>query len=240
MIEVIPAIDILNGQVVRLIQGDYSRGMTYYKDPVDMAIQLKDHGIRRLHMVDLDGAREKHIVNYKVLERVASLGQLVIDFGGGLKSNDDLRIAFESGASMVTGGSIAVRDPELFLEWLEAYGPEKIILGADFREGKIAVSGWQEGTDEDLFTFVRSYQAKGVTKVICTDISKDGMMQGAAVDSYKRLMENDPALYLVASGGIGSMRDIEVLDEAGIPGVIVGRALYEGKIHLRDLGKYCS
>lgn len=238
MIKVIPAIDILNSQCVRLIQGDYSSGITYYRDPLEMASMLRDQGFTRIHMVDLDGARAAHIVNYRILEKVAALKGLVVDFGGGVKSDEDLKIAFESGASMVTGGSVAARNPVLFLEWLEAYGPERIILGADFKEGKIAVAGWLEDTGKDLFEFVGYFAGKGILQTICTDVSKDGMMAGTAVETYVRLLKENPGLGLVASGGVGSVRDLEILEENSVPGVIVGRALYEGRITLKELRRF--
>ena len=237
MIELIPAIDIIEGRCVRLTQGDYARKKEY-GDPFEMAQQFEDHGIRRLHLVDLDGAREQKVVNYRVLERIATGTSLVIDAGGGLRSDEDLRIVFESGARMVTGGSIAVKDRELFLGWLKQYGPEQIILGADFKAGKVAVSGWHEASGHDLKEFIAGYRAEGIVKVICTDIEKDGMLKGPALETYTELKAEDHALYLVASGGISKMEDIVLLDEAGIDGVIVGKAIYEGKIALKTLESY--
>jgi len=238
MIKVIPAIDILNGQVVRLIQGDYQKGIRYYKDPVDMACMLLDAGLSRIHMVDLDGARASHIVNYRVLEKVARLDRLEIDFGGGLKSDEDLKIAFEAGAAMVTGGSIAVKDPETFLRWLDTYGAGRIILGADFRDGKIAVTGWTEKSELDLYAFIREYMTKGIEQVICTDISRDGMMEGPSFGVYTKLLQDQPTMYLIASGGVGSLEHLEKLEELGIPAVIMGRALYEGKISMKELQRF--
>jgi len=238
MIKVIPAIDILNGQVVRLIQGDYQKGIRYYKDPVDMASMLLDAGLSRIHMVDLDGARASHIVNHRVLEKVARLDKLEIDFGGGLKSDEDLRIAFEAGAAMVTGGSIAVKDPETFLRWLDTYGSGRIILGADFRDGKIAVTGWTEKSELDLYAFIREYRTKGIEQVICTDISRDGMMEGPSFGVYTKLLQDQPTMYLIASGGVGSLEHLEKLEELGIPAVIMGRALYEGKISMKELQRF--
>lgn len=237
MIELIPAIDIIEGKCVRLTQGDYAQKKEY-GDPLEMAKKFEDHGIGRLHLVDLDGARELRVVNHRILEKIASRTSLVIDAGGGLRSNEDLHIVFESGASMITGGSIAVKDRELFLGWLDLYGPERIILGADFRAGKVAVSGWHEDTALDLKKFVADYRAKGIVKVICTDIDKDGMLEGPALETYSELKAKDSALYLVASGGISKMEDIELLDEAGIDGAIVGKAIYEGKIALKTLESY--
>jgi len=237
MIELIPAIDIIEGKCVRLTQGDYKQKKEY-GDPLDMAKLFEDHGIKRLHLVDLDGAREQRVVNFKILEQIASLTSLVIDAGGGLRSEEDLHIVFESGASMITGGSIAVKDRGLFLEWLKLYGAERIILGADFRDGKVAVSGWHEATALDLKEFIADYRSEGIQKVICTDIDKDGMLEGPALDTYKDLKAEDSALYLIASGGISKMEEIELLDEAGIDGVIFGKAIYEGKIPLKVLESY--
>jgi len=237
MIELIPAIDIIEGRCVRLTQGDYAQKKEY-GDPLEIAKKFENHGIRRLHLVDLDGAREQKVVNHRILEQIASRTALVIDAGGGLRSDEDLRIVFESGASMVTGGSVAVKDRELFLGWLKQYGPERIILGADFRAGKVAVSGWHEETALDLKEFITDYRTEGIVKVICTDIDKDGMLEGPALETYKTLKADDSELYLVASGGISKMEDIELLDEAGIDGVIVGKAIYEGKIPLHTLETY--
>lgn len=238
MIELIPAIDIINGKCVRLSQGDYSRMTTYNQDPLEIAKEFQDHGIRRLHVVDLDGAKAHHIVNYKTLERIASRTSLIIDFGGGIKSDEDLEIAFESGAQMVTGGSIAVKNPELFLTWLHKFGAEKIILGADAKDEKIAVAGWKESSDKELIPFVEDYVKSGIRKVITTDISKDGMLKGPSVDLYKRMMSEIPDIYLIASGGVSSVKDIDRLDDAGIPAVIFGKALYEGRITLKELLRF--
>ncbi|MDD6209773.1 MAG: 1-(5-phosphoribosyl)-5-[(5-phosphoribosylamino)methylideneamino]imidazole-4-carboxamide isomerase [Bacteroidales bacterium] len=238
MIEIIPAIDIIDGKCVRLSQGDYERKTIYNEDPLEVARMFEDHGIRRLHVVDLDGAKAHHIINYKTLERLATKTQLIIDFGGGLKSDDDLRIAFECGAKMITGGSIAVKQPEIFLSWIEKYGSEHIILGADVKNKKISVGGWLEDTGEELLPFVRNYKGKGIDKVICTDISRDGMLTGPSIGLYTEILEDMEDLYLIASGGVSSMQDIERLQEAGIPAVIFGKAIYEGKISLNDLTKF--
>ncbi len=235
MIELIPAIDIIDGKCVRLSQGDYNTKKVYGECPADMAKRFEDVGIKRLHVVDLDGAKASHIVNYKALESIASKTNLTIDFGGGLKTDDDLRIAFESGASMVTGGSIAVKKPNVFEGWLKKYGGEKIILGADVKERKIAVSGWIENTDVDLFEFLKDYISKGVWKVICTDIAKDGMLKGPSIELYKDILKEHPTLHLIASGGVSSMADIKALDEAGVPAVIFGKAIYEGRIKVEEL-----
>lgn len=238
MIELVPAIDIIGGKCVRLSQGDYGRSKTYSEDPVQIAKAFEDHGIKRLHLVDLDGAKSKHIVNHKTLAAIASATSLVIDFGGGLKSDDDLRIAFENGASMITGGSIAVTDEERFYAWLTAYGADKIILGADAKDGKIAINGWQENTDESVEDFIKKYTDKGISKTICTDIGRDGMLQGPAIDLYASVLERFPDLYLIASGGVSSMDDIRKLDEAKVPAVIFGKAFYEGNISLKDMEKF--
>ena len=238
MIELIPAIDIIDGKCVRLSQGDYDSKKVYNENPVEVARELEAHGIRRLHVVDLDGAAFHHVVNYRTLERIASRTSLIIDFGGGVKSDEDLVIAFESGAQMVTGGSIAVKNPERFCHWLQTYGSEKIILGADAKDKMIAISGWEETTDKELIPFIQDYYDKGITKTICTDISRDGMLQGPAIELYKEIREQIPLLYLIASGGVSSIQDIEKLAEAGIPAVIFGKAIYEGKIQLKDLIRF--
>ncbi len=235
MIEIIPAIDVIDGKCVRLAQGDYNRKKIYKEDPLEVAKEFEDHGIRRLHLVDLDGAVSQHIVNYKVLERIASNTSLIIDFGGGIKTDDDLKIAFECGANMVTGGSIAVKEPELFTSWIKQYGSDKIILGADVRERKIAINGWQEKSDNDIIDFLKDYTNKGVNKVICTDVACDGMLEGTSIKLYKEILQTFPDLYLIASGGVSGIVDIESLQDAGIPAVVFGKALYEGRINLRDL-----
>jgi phosphoribosylformimino-5-aminoimidazole carboxamide ribotide isomerase len=240
MIEIIPAIDIIDGKCVRLSQGDYAQKKVYNENPLEVAKAFEDVGVRRLHLVDLDGAKAQHIVNYKVLESIAMNTSLTIDFGGGLKSDDDLRIAFESGASMVTGGSIAVKNPAVFLSWLEKFGAEKIILGADVKNEKIAVGGWIETTEIELLPFVKSFMGKGVDKVICTDISKDGMLKGPSIDLYRKMLGEMPDLYLIASGGVSSMQDIEQLAEADVPAVITGKAIYEGRIKMDDLARFLS
>ncbi len=235
MIELIPAIDIIEGKCVRLSQGDYGQKKVYNENPLEVAKSFEAVGVSRLHVVDLDGARAKHIVNYRVLESIASRTSLVIDFGGGLKSDEDLRVAFESGAQMVTGGSIAVRQPEVFLSWLSRYGAERIILGSDSRDAKVAVSGWQENTEVELIPFLQEYVAKGVTHTICTDIARDGMLQGPSIALYRQILEQIPDLYLIASGGVSSVDDIHSLSEAGVPAVIFGKAIYEGRITLNDI-----
>jgi phosphoribosylformimino-5-aminoimidazole carboxamide ribotide isomerase len=239
-IEIIPAIDLIDAKCVRLSQGDYNQKTVYNENPLEVAKMFEDAGIKRLHLVDLDGAKAKHIVNYKVLETIATKTSLVIDFGGGLKSDEDLRIAFESGAQMVTGGSIAVKDRETFLHWIETYGAEKIILGADAKDKKIAMSGWQEVSELPILDFIESYTERGIQKVISTDIARDGMLTGPSVELYKEIMERFTQLELIASGGIASMKDIYELNEMGIPGVITGKAIYEGRISLNEISKFLS
>ncbi|MCK9342919.1 MAG: 1-(5-phosphoribosyl)-5-[(5-phosphoribosylamino)methylideneamino]imidazole-4-carboxamide isomerase [Massilibacteroides sp.] len=235
MIELIPAIDMIEGKCVRLTKGDYATKKIYNEDPLEIALAFEANGIQRLHVVDLDGARSGHIVNHKMLERLATHTSLIIDFGGGLKTDKDLEIAFESGAQMVTGGSIAVKSPAVFANWIERFSGERIILGADAKDHKIAVGGWIETTELDLIPFVENYRQKGIHKVISTDISRDGMLNGPSIPLYKEMLEAMPNLYLIASGGISAMTDIEQLEEAGIPAVIFGKALYEGRICLKDL-----
>lgn len=238
MITIIPAIDLIDAKCVRLSQGDYNRKTVYNENPLEVAKMFEDAGITRLHLVDLDGAKAKHIVNYKVLETITSKTNLVIDFGGGLKSDEDLRIAFECGAKMITGGSIAVKDRETFLHWIETYGPEKIILGADAKDKMIAVSGWQEVSELSILDFIESYTSKGIRKVISTDIARDGMLTGPSIELYKEIMEQFPDLELIASGGIATMKDIYELDEMGIPGVITGKAIYENRISLDEIRNF--
>ncbi|MDR0962894.1 MAG: 1-(5-phosphoribosyl)-5-[(5-phosphoribosylamino)methylideneamino]imidazole-4-carboxamide isomerase [Mediterranea sp.] len=235
MIELIPAIDIIDGKCVRLSQGDYNRKKVYGTNPVEVAREFEAHGIRRLHLVDLDGAASHHIVNYHTLEAIATQTSLVIDFGGGVKSDDDLRIAFESGAHMVTGGSIAVTNPPQFERWLSLYGADKLILGADVKDKKIAVHGWKEASEQELMPFLDTYINKGVTQVVCTDIRLDGMLQGPSTALYKEILERHPRLYLIASGGVSSFDDLLTLQAAGVPAVIFGKALYEGRITLQQL-----
>ncbi|MBQ1850971.1 MAG: 1-(5-phosphoribosyl)-5-[Paludibacteraceae bacterium] len=235
MIELVPAIDIIDGKCVRLSQGDYNTKKVYGENPADMAKRFEDCGIKRLHVVDLDGAKAAHIVNYKTLESITSQTNLIVDFGGGLKTDDDLRIAFECGAAMITGGSIAVKNPDVFTGWIEKYGAERIILGADVKEKKIAVTGWLEDTDLSLDKFLDGYTQKGITKVICTDIAKDGMLKGPSTELYKEILKAHPTLHLIASGGVSSMADIKALEAAGVPAVIFGKAIYEGKITFKEL-----
>lgn len=235
MIELIPAIDIIDGKCVRLTKGDYDTKKIYNEDPVSVAKEFEAHGIRRLHVVDLDGARSKHIVNDKVLQRIARETNLVIDFGGGIKTDEDVARAFEAGAHMITIGSIAVTDPERSMEWLHKYGPEHIVLGADVRNGRVSINGWKEDSQEELIPFLDRYLSEGMRNVLCTDISKDGMLQGPAIALYREVMEQYPDCHLIASGGVSSIDDIRALEAAGIPAVVFGKAIYEGKIKLEEL-----
>lgn len=241
---IIPAIDIIEGKCVRLTKGDYSTKKVYNENPLEVAKEFEASGIEYLHLVDLDGAKENHIVNYKILELIASKTNLKIDFGGGLKTNEDLYIAFNSGAKQITGGSIAVKDPKTFEGWIKKYGGQKIILGADSKEGKIAISGWKVKSDEDIIPFIKSYHKKGIQYVVCTDISKDGMLEGPSFELYKSIIKeysnqsDGQTIKLIASGGVSSVDDLDILKDLGCEGVIIGKALYEGHIQLRDLERY--
>lgn len=232
---IIPAIDIIEGRCVRLTQGDYAKKKIYNEDPLEVAKSFEDAGLKYLHLVDLDGAKAKHVVNYKTLEKIAGKTALQIDFGGGIKSQKDLQIAFECGAHQVTVGSSAVTDKTSFLEWLKRYGSEKIILGADVKEEKISISGWQENTPLEVTQFIKGYQKEGVKNVVCTDIAKDGMLEGPALQLYEKILEKCPDIQLIASGGVSSLNDIEQLRKLNMDGVIIGKAIYEGKIKLREL-----
>lgn len=234
-IELIPAIDIIGGKCVRLTKGDYSQKTVYNDDPVAQACEFERLGFRRLHVVDLDGAKASHIVNDGVLRAISRATSLRVDFGGGIKTEADLEKAFAAGASMVTIGSVAVRQPQLFLDWLKRFGVDKLILGADVRNGRISVNGWKEDSEEELLPFLEKYVNAGIKNVLCTDISRDGTLAGPAIDLYKSVMEKYPRLHLIASGGVGSGDDIRKLDEAGIPAVVFGKAWYEGKIDLKAL-----
>lgn len=237
--KIIPAIDIIEGKCVRLSKGDYSTKKIYNEHPLEVAKQFEAHGIRQLHLVDLDGAKSSHIVNHKVLATIATHTGLQIDFGGGLKTDNDLRIAFESGAHQVTGGSIAVKDRDTFLQWIARYGGDKIILGADAMNEKVAVSGWQENSTEDLVPFIQAYQKEGISYVICTDISKDGMLQGPSFSLYEKIVrETQPGLKLIASGGISAYEELPRLAELGCEGAIIGKAIYENRISLKQLEQY--
>ena len=235
MIELIPAIDIIDGQCVRLTKGDYNQKKVYNEDPLTVAKDFEKIGFKRLHMVDLDGARSKHIVNDEILRRVTAETSLIVDFGGGIKSEEDIVKAFESGASMITVGSIAVTQPELFIQWMEKYGPEKMILGADVRNGMISINGWKKDSQISLLPFLKQYVEAGVKNVLCTEISKDGTLQGPAVTLYKEIISAYPKLHLIASGGVSRKEDIDELESEGIPAVVFGKAIYEGRINLKEL-----
>ncbi len=238
MIRIVPAIDLIDGKCVRLTQGDYSKKKIYNDNPLDVAMMFEDNGIKYLHLVDLDGARQKHVVNYHILESIKNNTNLFIDYGGGIKSGDDLNIIFECGADQATIGSVAVTNPRLMLNWINKYGPEKIILGADTKEGKIAVSGWQDISERDIFDFFEEYRANNIKYVLCTDITKDGMLQGTSMDLYKDLAGKFTTLNIIASGGITKTEEIEELNDLGLFSVVIGKALYEGQITLKDLERF--
>ena len=235
---IIPAIDIIEGKCVRLSKGDYATKKVYNENPLEVAKEFQDHGIEYLHLVDLDGAKSKHIVNHKILEQIASRTSLKIDFGGGLKSNEDLKIAFNSGANQITGGSIAVKDPAIFKNWLLQYGYDKIILGADALDEKVAISGWLEESDKELIPSIEEYQKEGVSYIICTDISKDGMLGGPSFELYEKILKQVQNIKLIASGGISTFEEIPQLAELGCDGTIIGKAIYEGRISLKQLENY--
>ena len=236
---IIPAIDIIDGKCVRLSKGDYDTKKIYNEHPLEVAKEFEAHGIEYLHLVDLDGAKSKHIVNHKVLEQIASNTSLKIDFGGGLKTDDDLRIAFNSGAQQITGGSIAVKDRVTFINWIQKYGADKIILGADAKDEKVAVSGWLENSEEELIPFIQAYLKEGISYVICTDISKDGMLEGPSFDLYSKIIrEAGPKLKLIASGGISTFDELPKLAEMGCEGTIIGKAIYEGRISMKQLEEF--
>ena len=236
--QIIPAIDIIEGKCVRLTQGDYLQKKIYNEHPLEVAQQFEDAGLQRLHLVDLDGAKAGAVKNWKVLEILASRTSLVIDFGGGIKTEKDVNIVFDSGAAMATIGSLAVKDKELFVSWLKQYDAGKFLLGADVKDEKIAIHGWQETSDVWIYDFLEDYVQQGVQQIFCTDVSKDGMLKGAAVDLYKNILSKFPKLFLVASGGVSSMEDLNELQDAGCKGAIVGKAIYEGRIGLAELKKF--
>jgi len=233
--EIIPAIDIIDGKCVRLTLGDYTQKTVYNENPLEVANQFESVGITRLHLVDLDGAKAGKVINRKVLETIASSTKLKIDFGGGIKTDEDLKMVYDAGAVMATIGSLAVKEPDLFYSWIKKYGADKILLGADVREEKIAVAGWTETTDIDIYEFLKTNMNKGVNKVFCTDISKDGLLQGPSLELYRKIILKVPGVNLIASGGVSSMKDISDLEEAGCAGVIVGKAIYENRISFADL-----
>ncbi|MDX1828214.1 MAG: 1-(5-phosphoribosyl)-5-[(5-phosphoribosylamino)methylideneamino]imidazole-4-carboxamide isomerase [Lutibacter sp.] len=235
---IIPAIDIIDGKCVRLSKGDYATKIIYNENPLEIAKLFEDHGVNYLHLVDLDGAKASHIVNYKVLENIALNTNLKIDFGGGLKSNEDLRVAFESGANQITGGSIAVKNPAIFKNWLQLYGADKIILGADAKDEKVAVSGWLESSEENLIPFIQKHENEGVSYVICTDISKDGMLQGPSFDLYQKILNETKNIKLITSGGISTFEELPKLAEMGCEGTIIGKAIYENRISMKEIEKF--
>lgn len=236
--EIIPAIDLIDGKCVRLTQGDYNQKKQYNENPLEVAKAFEDAGIKRLHLVDLDGAKQKKIVNHKVLELLTSKTGLIIDFGGGIQSNEDIKLAFDCGASQITGGSIAVKNPELFESWFEKYGGEKIILGADTKSGFIAVSGWQETSEISVLDLIKKYKALGAKYSICTDVAKDGLLQGPSFDLYETILKEFPDLNLIASGGVTTLDDLKKLKAGGLYGAIVGKAFYEGHLSLKDLSTF--
>ena len=238
MIELIPAIDIIDGKCVRLVQGQYQQKKTYSDQPLQVARHFAGLGVRRLHLVDLDGAKAGKLVNLDILKSIAEDTPLVIDFGGGIKSDEDIQSVFDAGAAMITAGSIAVKDRAKVEKWLAEYGPEKIILGADTRDGKISINAWQEDTTLGIFDFVQGYMNLGINRLICTDIARDGMLGGTALDLYKALKDRFPSLEIIASGGVSGMEDIRELDQAGIDGVIFGKAFYEGNITSQEIVEF--
>lgn len=231
---------MIDGKCVRLTQGDYGKKTIYNENPLEVALEFQDSGLTRLHLVDLDGAKAKKVINWKVLEKIATQTSLHIDFGGGVQSEEDIRVVFESGAKQVTGGSVAVKQPDLFKSWLDSYGGEKIILGADAKNEKVAVSGWEEGTELWVYDFVEEYVEKGVKYTISTDVAKDGLLEGPSFDLYKNLQDKCPDLKIIASGGISGLEDVERLAEMNIYGVIIGKAIYENRISLIDLQRFLA
>lgn len=236
--EIIPAIDIIGGKCVRLTQGDYAQKTVYNEHPLEVAKEFEDAGITRLHLVDLDGAKKGAVVNWKVLEDIAGKTNMVIDFGGGIKTDKDISIVFESGAAMATIGSVAVKQPEIFFGWLQQYGTDKMFLGADVKGENIAVGGWLETTALSVYDFLQSNVDKGVTNVFCTDISKDGLLQGPSVDLYKKILERFNNIHFIASGGVSNIRDVEALQAAGCAGAIIGKAIYENRISISELKQF--
>lgn len=236
--EIIPAIDIIDGKCVRLTQGDYSQKKIYNEDPLEVALEFEDIGIKRLHLVDLDGAKEGKVINFKVLEKIANKTKLKIDFGGGIKTNEDIHSIFEAGARIATIGSLAVKNKLLFFSWLKKYGPEKILLGADVKNEKIAINGWLETTELSIFDFIKENMEQGIKNIFCTDISKDGLLEGPSIDLYKKIMIEFPKINLIASGGVANLKDLEDLKEIGCSGAIVGKAIYEKRITLTELKKF--
>lgn len=237
MIELIPAIDIIDGRCVRLAKGDYATERVYSEQPVDMAKAFEDFGFRRLHVVDLDGARSSHIVNHRVVEQIVAQTGLQVDFGGGVKTDEDVQRAFDFGARWVTVGSLAVTRPDVFLDWLARYGADRLILGADVRDGRVSINGWKDDSGRELLDFLADYWSHGIEQVLCTEISKDGMLSGPATALYARILQQNPQCYLIASGGVSSDDDIRALDAAGLPAVVFGKAIYEGRVDLKALSR---
>ena len=235
MIQLIPAIDIIDGHCVRLTKGQYESKKVYDLSPLDIARDVERLGYKRLHVVDLDGAKSNHVVNMEALREIAKHTKLLVDFGGGIKTDEDIKAVFDNGATYATVGSIAVRQPEMMERWIDIYGADRLILGADVKDGYISISGWQESSELRLIPFIRSYYELGIRRVLCTDISRDGMLQGTAVDLYKEIMQHFPDLQLIASGGVSNEQDIVMLNKAGIPAVVFGKAIYEGHIDLATL-----
>ena len=238
MFQIIPAIDLIDAKCVRLTRGDYETKKIYNEDPLEVAREFEDHGITRLHLVDLDGAKQKKVVNFKVLEKIASQTNLKIDFGGGVQSDEDIQKAFDFGASQITGGSIAVKNPEKLLSWIQKYGGDKIILGADARDRRIAISGWEEDSEQDIMSFIETYTTAGIKYIISTDVEKDGLLAGPAFDLYEEMKASFPECKIIASGGVSEMIDIEKLAEQKLYGVIVGKAIYEGRISLDQIENF--
>ncbi|MGR3810479.1 1-(5-phosphoribosyl)-5-[(5-phosphoribosylamino)methylideneamino]imidazole-4-carboxamide isomerase [Jiulongibacter sp. NS-SX5] len=238
MFQIIPAIDLIDAKCVRLTKGDYDTKKIYNEDPLEVAKEFEDHGIKRLHLVDLDGAKQKKVVNFEVLEKIATNTSLQIDFGGGVQSDEDIRQVFDFGASQVTGGSIAVKNPDRMLSWLKTYGGEKIILGADAKNRKIAISGWEENSGQDMMEFIQKYTEAGIQYIISTDVDKDGLLQGPATALYQEMKEKFPETHIIASGGVSEMKDLEELAALDIYGVIVGKAIYEGRISLKEIEQF--
>jgi phosphoribosylformimino-5-aminoimidazole carboxamide ribotide isomerase len=235
--QIIPAIDIIEGKCVRLTHGDYTQKKIYNENPLEVAKEFEDAGLQRLHLVDLDGAKSGSVKNWKVLENIAGKTKLVIDFGGGIKTEKDVEIVFENGAALATVGSMAVKEEAVFNDWLNHFGPERFLLGADVKNEKLTVSGWLEQTDIWIYDFLEKNTAKGVQQVFCTDVSKDGALEGPAVALYKSIVEKFPALHFIASGGVSNMNDVYQLQEIGCKGAIIGKAIYEGRVTLKELMK---
>lgn len=238
--QIIPAIDIIDGKCVRLTKGDFNQKTVYNENPLEVALQFQDAGLERVHLVDLDGARQGSVKNWKILEKLASKTSLQIDFGGGIKTNEDLTIIFNSGAKWATVGSLAVKDENLFKSWLIAYGVEKFMLGADVKDGKLAISGWAEQTSIPVLDFISTYEALGMRQIFCTDISKDGLLEGPSIELYTTIVQQFPSLFFIASGGVSSISDLHELRDAGCRAAIVGKAIYENKIRLKELESFSN